>query len=244
MAFAYSQFFKGAVAQHSFTAKSNEPSAFMTYSIQALFDSPAYWLEATVLVAFFVLVNMFPCIRTAGFRSQTTASGYLPTPIQAFSDALGRETTSKECCQQRFCLACREKEIDCECPAFIKQLVPITKEENPYMDQGGEDGEVEDMGKMPQCDGYDDEVEMDEPDNEMEMRCCRPIPPCCSPSQTVVRTHIRATPKGLVPVREHCRALPIPKPKEDCGCPKYEEPEECCYCPPKPKPKPRRRKCC
>jgi len=61
-------------------------------NIADLFSTPAYWLEAVVIILIFVIINMFPCTKSAKPNS------HLPTPIRAFTDAFGRESTIQERC--------------------------------------------------------------------------------------------------------------------------------------------------
>lgn len=197
---------KGIIAHQGPAAKTLEIYGFMAASVNELFSNPGYWLEAAILVVIFVAVNMFPCIKTSGtHHPMTTRRGYLPTPIQALSDAMGRETTSRECCQPRLCLTCQQKEMECECPEWNKRLVPITAENDP-------DREFEDP-TTPMTDVSDSEPEEDNFSKAAEVTelNCHPKTKkgCCQTHQTVVKKHRRHMPLGgRTTVRSHCRYKP------------------------------------
>lgn len=211
------------------SAKRFEVAGLMGLGLDELFSTPAYWLEAAVLVAFFVLVNMFPCIRTCGDHQQNTQRGYLPTPIQALTDSLGRETTSKECCQPRECFTCLEREVDCQCPPWAKRLAPICEDEDTDDEEGC---------RVPfECDTGPEEDPCCDPCDPCNP-CCPPKPKRrkkrCNPRQTTVTSHCREVPSGgFTSVKSHCRYLPGCKPtkrrnrsRSTSCCPP--EPDPCC----------------
>ena len=202
---------KGAVALVGGGAKRFEVPGLMGLGVDELFSTPAYWLEAAVLVAFFVIVNMFPCIRTCGNQPPNTRRGYLPTPIQALTDSLGRETTSKECCQKRECQTCWQPELSCQCPPWNKRLAPVCEEE--------ESSEEEDCEPEPDpcADSCADPCA--ELFCETSEQCSEPKPrrrkKKCTRYQTKVVRHEREMPLGgLTSVKSHCRYLPGCKPSD------------------------------
>lgn len=102
----------------------------MGLGVSELFSGQGYWLEATILIVFFVVVNMFPCIRSTTTDRTTGIERYLPTPIQALTDSLGRSVTNLECCARRYCVSCAEMENYCQCPPWIQSLVEVAEEED------------------------------------------------------------------------------------------------------------------
>ena len=130
---------KGAVALVGRGAKSFEVTGLMALGVDELFSNPGYWLEAAVLVVFFVIVNMFPCIHYSTDDNESESRTYLPTPVQAFTDSLGREVTNLECCVRKWCLACHQLEDRCQCPSWNQNLVPLPEKPDDSEDDCDDD---------------------------------------------------------------------------------------------------------
>jgi len=216
----------------------------MALGIDDLFSNPGYWLEATVLVVFFIIVNMFPCVKIGNAEGEggNGVGRFLPTPVQAFTDSLGRESTNQESCFPRQCMNCLEMEAACHCPSWTKKLVAVRVEVDTSDEEAGDtDGEDngEDNGEFsdneseavekesPVEEVFETTVEETEevPNNECEeanMVSGGDTPPkmkrkkksACNSKQTRVMRHCREKPLGgYAPVRAHCRYLPYMRPE-------------------------------
>lgn len=192
---------KGAVALVGRGAKSFEVTGLMSLGMDDLFTNPGYWLEATLLVVFFVIVNMFPCIRDTNVDQFA-----YHTPLQAITDSLGREGTNLESCVRRDCRGCELQEGKCLCLSWNKQLVPVSR-----------------LHRKSQSRGDIDEAEEREPKQRSTLKKIEALPsrpPALNrTSSTLIaepsvsnqeRQRGQACP-DKVSVRSYCRSFPQPR---------------------------------